>query len=62
MTHDLCYLLLFIIEFNHTNSGIRSSGHSRGPFASASDYACMQWSAGSSVPDMEVIVAEVIDP
>ena len=47
MTHDLCYLLLFIIgtsiKFNHTNSAIHSSGHSRGPFASASDYASAQW-------------------
>ena len=47
MTHDLCYLLLFIIgtdiKFNHTNLEIHSSGHSRGPFASASDYASAQW-------------------
>ena len=46
MTHDLCYLLLFIIgtdiKFNH-NSAIHSSGHLRGPFTSASDYAPAQW-------------------
>ena len=46
MTQDLCYLLLFIIDtgikFNNTNSAIHSSGHSRGPSASASDYASAQ--------------------
>ena len=47
MTHDLCYLLLFIIgtdlKFNYTNSAIHSSGHSHGPFASAGDYTSAQW-------------------
>ena len=47
MTRDLCYLLMFIIgtdiKFNPTNSAIHSSGHSRGPFTSASDYASAQW-------------------
>ena len=46
MTHDLCYLLFIIctgIKFTHTNAASHSSGHSRGPFASTSDYATAQW-------------------
>ena len=47
VTHDLCYMLLFIIgtdiKFNHTNLAIHSSGHSRCLFTSTSDYASGQW-------------------
>ena len=47
MTHDLCYLLPFIIgtdiKFNHTNSAIHSSGYSPGLFTSAGDYTSAQW-------------------
>ena len=47
MTYDLWYVLPFIIgtdmKFNHTNWAIHSSGHSRSPFTSASDYASAHW-------------------
>ena len=47
ITHDPCHILLFMIDtnmqFNHTNSTMRSSGHSRGLFTSASDWASAQW-------------------
>ena len=47
MTHDLCYMLLFIIDtdikFNHTNSTTHSSGHMRGLLTSAGEYASAQW-------------------
>ena len=45
--HDPCCLSPFIIgthiKFNHTNSAIHFSGHSRGSFTSASDYASAKW-------------------
>ena len=47
MIHDPCHVLLFMIgtnmRFNHTNFTIHSSGHSRGLFISASDWASAQW-------------------
>ena len=47
MTHDLCYMLFFIIgteiKFNLTNSAIHSSGHSLSLFTSSSDYTSVQW-------------------
>ena len=47
MTPVLYCMLLFMIDtdikFTHTNSAIRSSGHSRGLFKSASDYTSAQW-------------------
>ena len=45
MIYVTCYFLIIDteIQFNHTNSAIHSSGHSRGPFTSISDYASAQW-------------------
>ena len=47
MPHDPCHILLFMIgsnmRFNHTNSIINSSGHSRGLFTSANEWASAQW-------------------
>ena len=46
MFYITCYFLIIGtgIKFNHTNSAIHSSGHSRTAFfTSASDYASVQW-------------------